>query len=104
MLMCITSIEYHVIFNGDRISPINPERGLCKGCPLSPYLYILCAEGFSSIIKSHELRGKIHGSRIYRTAPPVSHLLFADNNFMFCTTTPSEAQSLKDILAHHEHA
>jgi hypothetical protein len=104
MLMCITTVEYHVIFNGERIGPITPERGLRQGCPLSPYLYILCAEGLSSIIKSHELRGKLHGTRICRTAPSVSHLLFADDSFLFCKATTTEIQSLKDILSHYEHA
>jgi len=83
MLMCITSVEYHVIFNGDRIGPIIPERGLRQGCHLSPYLYIICAEGLSEIIKNHESQGTLHGSRICRTAPSISHLLFADDSFIF---------------------
>jgi len=60
--MCIITMEYHVLFNGDRIGPIIPERGLRQGCPLSLYLYIICVEGVSATIKSHELRGKLHGT------------------------------------------
>lgn len=56
MMMCITSVEYHVIFNGDRIGPITPERGLHQGCPLSPYLYILCVEGLSASIKKQRVK------------------------------------------------
>jgi hypothetical protein len=98
MMMCISTVEYHIIFNGDRIGPITPERGLRQGCPLSPYLYLLCAEGLSAIIKNHERRGHLHGARICRTAPSISHLLFADDSFLFCKATTSEAQHLKDIL------
>lgn len=42
MMMCITSIEYHVIFNGDRIGPITPEHGLRQGCP-SHHIYTFSA-------------------------------------------------------------
>jgi hypothetical protein len=65
MMMCITSVEYHVLFNNDRIWPITP---------LSPYLYILCAEGLSFIIKNYELRGKLHGTCICWSEPPINHL------------------------------
>jgi hypothetical protein len=104
MMMCITSVEYNIIFNGDRIGPITPERGLRQGCPLSPYLYIICAEGLSAVIKNRELRGTLHGTHICRSAPSISHLHFADDSLLFCRATISEAQSLKEILTHYEHA
>jgi len=91
MMMCISTVEYHVIFNGYRIGPITPTRVIRQECPLSPYLYIICAEELSVIIKNHELRGKIHGTCICRTASSVSHLLFADDSFLFCKATISEA-------------
>lgn len=102
--MCITSVQYRIIFNGDNIGPIIPKRGLRQGCPLSPYLYIICAEGLPAIIKNHESRGILHGNRICRTAPSISHLLFADDNFIFCRATLSEVQHLKGILSNYEQA
>ena len=72
MMMCIQTVKYHVIFNGNRIGSTIPERGLRQGFPLSPYLYIICVEGLSAIIKNHEIRGKLHGVRICRTALSIS--------------------------------
>jgi len=104
MRMCFTSVDYHVLFNGDHIGLITPTRGLRQGCPLSPYLYIICAEGLSALNRHNELSGKLHGIRVCRAAPPISHLLFADENFLICKATPTEVNCLKDILVCYENA
>lgn len=41
-------------------------------------------------------------SCICRTTPPISHLLYADDSFIFGKVTTAEAQRLKDILIHYE--
>jgi len=104
MMICVTSVEYNVIFNGDRIGPITPKRGLRQGFPLSPFLYIICAEGLSATIKNHERKGTLHGNRVCMAAPSVSHLLFVDDSFIFCNANTSEAQQLKEILSNYEQA
>jgi len=38
------------------------------------------------------------GTRICRSDPSISHLLFPDDSFLLCRATISEAQSLKEIL------
>lgn len=53
-----------------------------KGTPLSPYLFILCAEGLTSFITYAENRGTISDTRICRGAPAISHLLFLDDCFL----------------------
>lgn len=44
----------------------------------------------------------IHGSQIAPTAPSVSHLLFADDSFLFFRRTNAEAQAVKSILSNYE--
>jgi hypothetical protein len=83
IMMCVESVDYNVIVNDRLVGPITPSRGLRQGDPLSPYLFILCAEGLSALIRHAEARGDIHGVKICRNAPIVSHLLFADDSFLF---------------------
>ena len=51
MMLCVSTIRYNVLVNGMEVGPIVPKRGLWQGDPLSPYVFILCAKGLSSLIK-----------------------------------------------------
>ncbi|XP_024642261.2 uncharacterized protein [Medicago truncatula] len=57
IMMCVETVDYSVIMNQEVIGPIIPGRGLRQGDPLSPYLFILCAEGLSALIRSAESNG-----------------------------------------------
>ena len=41
--LCYCSIESCVLNNGWASSYFTPERGVRQGCPISPYIFILCA-------------------------------------------------------------
>lgn len=101
IMMCVVSVTYSVRVNEDLIGPITPQRGLRQGDPLSPYLFILCAEGLSATINSTCLNGNLHGNQVCRVAPPVS-LLFADDSLLFCRATVAERGHLRSILDTYE--
>lgn len=73
-----------------------------QGDPISPYLYILCAEGLSAMIRRNESVGLIHGCTIARGAPTISHLLFADDCYFFFRAVETEANVMKRILNRYE--
>jgi hypothetical protein len=83
MRMCVTNVKYHILVNDERVGPINPGRGLRQGDPLSPYLFIICAEGMTALTKQSERKGLLHGIKVCRRAPSISHLLFADDSLLF---------------------
>lgn len=83
MFLCISSVSYSVLLNQDRVGPIQPGRGLRQGDPLSPYLFILVAEGLTALIHRAEAVGDIHGVQVCRRALILTHLLFADDCFLF---------------------
>jgi hypothetical protein len=104
MMLCVSSVTYSVLVNQEKVGPIFPGRGLRQGDPLSPYLFILVTEGLSTLIKKSTAKGDIHGVKICRGAPSVSHLLFADDCFLFCRSNLQETQHLMNILNTYEKA
>ncbi|KAM6600830.1 hypothetical protein CsatA_020439 [Cannabis sativa] len=104
VLSCVNSVQYHVINSGQRMGPIIPTRGICQGCPLSPYLFIVCAEGFSSLIRHFEASRYITGCKVARSAPTISHLLFADDSYVYFQASEAEARQVLSLLRLFEEA
>ncbi|KAL8118653.1 hypothetical protein AgCh_016247 [Apium graveolens] len=98
----INSVSYSFIRNGNVFGEVIPSRGVRQGDPISPYIYIMCAEGLSSIIRRNEEVGLLHGCKIARGAPTISHLLFADDCYFFFRVTKTEANIMKRILGRYE--
>ena len=51
IMQCVTSVTYAIKINGSPMGHIVPSRRIRQEDPLSPYLFLLCAEGLSDLIK-----------------------------------------------------
>jgi hypothetical protein len=98
IMSCVSSVSYQVRVNGQDSDYFAPSRGLRQGDPLSPYLFLLCAEGLSSLLKHEEDAGNIIGVKVCRDAPAVSHLLFADDSLILMRADSVNASALKKVL------
>ncbi|XP_019190015.1 PREDICTED: uncharacterized protein LOC109184468 [Ipomoea nil] len=102
IMLCVTIVSYNIKLNGARGLPIIPSRGLRQGDPLSPYLFIICAEGLSLLLQQAQIQGAIHGCRVARGAPSISHLFFADDSLLFFKANVQEASAIKQCLTRYE--
>ncbi|CAH9118865.1 unnamed protein product [Cuscuta epithymum] len=104
VMECVTSVSYSIPFDDGMIDLSTPGRGLRQGDLLSPYLFLLVAEGLSALFRRYESVGRLHEVSIARKAPMASHLLFADDSLLFFRASHDEASLVKWILADYEEA
>lgn len=99
---CVRIVSYAFLVNGQPVGNIRPSRGIRQGDPLSPYLFILCAEALSSLITQAIQKGVIIGVPTSKNGPRLSHLFFVDDSLLFCKANSVEWRRLMRILEHYE--
>jgi hypothetical protein len=98
ILKCVSSVRFTIKVNGELFPYFTPSRGLRQGDPISPYLFLLCGEGFSSLLKSFGGNYVDRGIRVSTRAPWINHLLFADDSLIFMSASIQSGERLNDIL------
>ncbi|KAL5820560.1 hypothetical protein ACOSQ3_022442 [Xanthoceras sorbifolium] len=98
IMRCVTSVSYSFMLNGSVVSSIIPSRGLRQGDPLSPYLFLICAEGLSALISDANVRGVFSGFRCSRNGHLITHLFFADDSMIFTKATSTECLNIQHII------
>eukprot|EP00253_Pinus_taeda_P010347 PITA_10347 len=94
---CISNVSFAVLINGAASAFFKSQRGLRQGCPLSPLLFLLVAEGLSRLIHSARRSNKIKGIEVAINLY-ISHLLFVDDILIFSNGSHNELKEFKDIF------
>lgn len=84
--------------NGLQVCSITPGRGLRQGDPLSPYLFLLVADVFSTIMQKALLKKSIAGIRMKKRCPTLSHLLFVDDSLVFLEAVPQYCSNFMELM------
>ncbi|KAK3221803.1 hypothetical protein Dsin_008828 [Dipteronia sinensis] len=95
---CISSVSFAFNLNGDVCGSVKPSRGLRQGDPLSPYLFPICAEGLSCILRQAVINNRMAGFQCIRAGPNISHLFFADDCLLFSKASEKDCRTIKYVL------
>jgi hypothetical protein len=95
---CLVSSRIFVLVNGSPTEEFSPSRGLRQGDPLSPFLFLIVAEGFNALIKQAKEEHLFTGIPIGSERIVVSHLQFADDTLLFCQNSDSNIWAIKSML------
>ena len=98
-MLCVTTVSYSILLNVVPTSFIKPTWVLGK---VIPFLFLLCTEGLHGLITQVVVRGDIHDFSLSRRSLRLTHLLFADDNLLFCRSTSVECQKVLDVLEVYE--
>ncbi|KAI0530859.1 hypothetical protein KFK09_000407 [Dendrobium nobile] len=95
IMECIIDVRFSIIINGRNSKGIMAHSGFHQGCPLSPYLYILCSQLLSNSIYE---RGLNIGIQISPRRPRITHLLYVDDVIIFSQVSKEIAKEVKSIV------
>ena len=104
IMECITTLSYSILVNGEPKGLIKPSRGLRRGDPLSPYLFLFYVEGLNAIIRGAALKGEIQSFSLCKRGPKITHLFFADDCLLFCRSTLAECEKIQELLSYYKAA
>lgn len=98
----MTTVTYKVLVNGRPGTTITLTRELHQGDPFFPYLFILCAEGLSSMLNGVEKQRKLRGTKIIKGGTSINHLLFTENCILNSRATRFDWKKIQNILSINE--
>lgn len=94
----MSTVQCSLLVNGTPTKPFHPSRGLRQGDPISPYLFLFCANILSITLTKEENQKKIKGVKIGRNGFSFTHILFANDSFFFFQNDKSSLNALKTTI------
>lgn len=102
IMRCITLITYSVCLNGNKGPSFRSIRGLRQGNPLSPFIFLICSEGLSSLMRLVLQEGRLKRVKVSQHGPIIFYLLFVDDSILFGEASIKGVWILKELLQEYE--
>ncbi|GAU49411.1 hypothetical protein TSUD_407260 [Trifolium subterraneum] len=96
---CVCTATASVLVNGSPTDTFPLETGLRQGDPLSPFLFLLAAEGLNVLMKTLVENNLFTGYSVGTQAPvSISHLQFADDTLLMGAKSWANVRALRAAL------
>jgi hypothetical protein len=100
MRECVCTAKASVLVNGSPTDEFPLERGLRQGDPLSPFLFLLAAEGLNVMMRAMVAGNQFAGYSVGgQDAVIVSHLQFADDTLLVGGKSWANVRALRGARA-----
>ena len=91
----MSSAFFSILINGLPSHPFSASRGIRQGDPLSPFLFIIIAEGLGRLLRDMQNTGQIRGLSLCEGMPAQTHQQFVDDNMLMGPSSVHEARGIK---------
>ncbi|XP_024626821.1 uncharacterized protein [Medicago truncatula] len=99
IMECVTTATASVLVNGCSTDEFHFERGLRQGDPLSPFLFLLAAEGLDVMMSAVVSNGLFTPYTVgTQVSVSVSHLQFADDTLLIGVKSWANVRAMKAVL------
>ncbi|GKV46285.1 hypothetical protein SLEP1_g53277 [Rubroshorea leprosula] len=95
---CFSTARVSVLVNGSPTEEFAMGKGLRQGDPLSPFLFLMVAEGLHGLVKKAEEEGLLQGITVGNNGLAISLLQFADDIVILGKANSESIFMVKTIL------
>lgn len=97
IITCVTSTTFSININGQLEGFFQGRRGLRQGDPLSPYLFVICMEILSRLLKQSLHNNPFHfHPKCHRIG--LTRLIFADDLLLFAKGDEESVLAIAQVL------
>ncbi|XP_071725952.1 uncharacterized mitochondrial protein AtMg01250-like [Rutidosis leptorrhynchoides] len=95
---CLSSSTISILINGSPTKEFSPGRGIRQGDPISPFLFIIAAEGLNILTKCAIANDQFRGICVGHDKIVVSHLQYADDTIFFGEWSKRNTKNISKLL------